>query len=246
MSSIVQKMLLASAQLADASDAVSLPAQAAFVYNPLRYAWAPYELYVSRYAQSPKKCLFLGMNPGPFGMAQTGVPFGEIDAVVNWMHIETPVGKPAVMHPKRPIDGFACHRSEASGRRLWGLFRELYGTAERFFASNYVTNYCPLIWMTESGANITPDKLPSNIRQQIDAACMQFLKTVIQILEPKILVGIGAYAARKMQEAANLMPERHMTVGSLLHPSPASPVANKFWPERPIEQLKQLGVWPDN
>ncbi|XP_012587752.1 PREDICTED: single-strand selective monofunctional uracil DNA glycosylase [Condylura cristata] len=42
-------------------------------YNPVEYAWAPHHTYVTRYCQGPKEVLFLGMNPGPFGMAQTGV-----------------------------------------------------------------------------------------------------------------------------------------------------------------------------
>ena len=43
------------------------------VYNPVEYAWEPHRSYVTRYCQGPKQVLFLGMNPGPFGMAQTGV-----------------------------------------------------------------------------------------------------------------------------------------------------------------------------
>ena len=91
----------------------------------------------------------MGMNPGPWGMAQTGVPFGEIDAVRNWIEIEEPVEKPDNEHPKRPIEGFDCQKSEVSGRRLWGLFSEKYPKAEDFFADHYVVNYCPLVWMEE-------------------------------------------------------------------------------------------------
>lgn len=48
----------------------------AFVYNPLDYAWGIHEKYLKLAGQGKKKVIFLGMNPGPFGMAQTGVPFG--------------------------------------------------------------------------------------------------------------------------------------------------------------------------
>ena len=81
------------------------------------------------------------MNPGPFGMVQTGVPLGEIAAVRDWMGIEATVEKPATENPKRPIEGFACTRSEVSGRRLWGLFAERFGTAEAFFTDHFVANY---------------------------------------------------------------------------------------------------------
>ena len=35
-----------------------------------------------------KRVVFLGMNPGPFGMAQVGVPFGEVAAVRDWLRID--------------------------------------------------------------------------------------------------------------------------------------------------------------
>ena len=141
------------------------------VYNPLDYAWTPHALYLDRYAQGKKKVLFLGMNPGPWGMAQTGVPFGEIEAVSEWMGINTLVNQPANEHPKRPIQGFGCPRSEVSGKRLWGLFSEQYPNAEDFFKEHYVTNFCPLVWMGETGKNITPDKLSKSEMEPVENAC---------------------------------------------------------------------------
>src|SRR5690349_13224550 len=103
------------------------------VYNPLDYAWRAHELYLRRYGSSPKRVIFLGMNPGPFGMAQTGIPFGQIAAVRDWLGITAEIGRPREENPKRPVLGFDCHRSEISGERLWGLFRDRFGTAENFF-----------------------------------------------------------------------------------------------------------------
>src|SRR6187399_416573 len=84
------------------------------VYDPLDYARASHEAYLAQFGAGPKKFIFLGMNPGPFGMAQTGVPFGEIAAVRDWMKIRAEIGKPPREHPKRPIAGFACPQSEVS------------------------------------------------------------------------------------------------------------------------------------
>src|SRR4051812_27145124 len=131
-----------------------------YVYNPLRYAWAAHEMYLEKYGAAPKQVLFLGMNPGPFGMAQTGVPFGEVAAVRDWLKIQTPIQKPAREHPKRPVEGFDCPRSEVSGRRLWGLFAQKFSSADKFFREHFVVNYCPLGFFSESGSNITPDKIP--------------------------------------------------------------------------------------
>jgi single-strand selective monofunctional uracil DNA glycosylase len=96
---------------------LSFSAPVSHTYHTLEYAWQPHQAYLDRYGSSPKRALFLGMNPGPFGMAQTGVPFGEIAAVRDWMKIEAPVEKPAREHPKRPIEGFSCpaRRSAAAG-----------------------------------------------------------------------------------------------------------------------------------
>lgn len=234
------ELVAAARQLSREMEALEFTAPVAYTYNPLEYAWAGHEAYIRKFGQGPKDVLYLGMNPGPFGMAQTGVPFGEIAAVTLWMGISAAVGTPPAMHPKRPVQGFACPRSEVSGRRLWALFEEMYGPAENFFAHAYVANYCPLIWMSETGANITPTQLPKEQAAQIDAACRRHLVRLIEVLQPRCLVGVGAYALKQLELAAAELPGREMVLGTILHPSPASPVSNKFWPERPREQIREI------
>ena len=46
----------------------------AYVYNPLEYARIPHDRYWAVYGKPPKEVVFVGMNPGPWGMVQTGVP----------------------------------------------------------------------------------------------------------------------------------------------------------------------------
>jgi hypothetical protein len=56
------------------------------VSNPLRHALVPHTDFVRRYlGQGRKKYLFLGMNPGPWGMCQTGVPFGEVSRNMSFL-----------------------------------------------------------------------------------------------------------------------------------------------------------------
>jgi single-strand selective monofunctional uracil DNA glycosylase len=211
-----------------------------YVYNPLVYAWAPYEAYLRKSSVTPKRIVFLGMNPGPFGMVQTGVPFGEVAAVRDWLKIEGPVGKPGREHPQRLVTGFACARSEVSGRRLWGLFAERFGTPERFFAEHIVMNYCPLAFLENRGRNRTPDKLPASERAALFAACDRHLRAVVTALQPEWLVGVGDFAARRGQL---LLPQSALKVGRILHPSPASPAANRNWKGLATRQLEELGVW---
>lgn len=210
------------------------------VYNPLDYAWAAHECYLRTYGNGRKRVIFIGMNPGPFGMVQTGVPFGEIAAVRDWLRITAPIGKPPREHPKRPVEGFACQRSEVSGRRLWGLFAQRFGAAERFFAEHYVANYCPLAFFNAEGANVTPDKLGAAQGAALLALCDQHLARVVEILEPEWLIGVGDFALKRAQSVAAQSPVK---TGKVLHPSPASPAANRGWAEQATAQLEAQGVW---
>ena len=210
------------------------------VYNPLEYAWAAHKAYLLRYGSGRKRVVFLGMNPGPFGMAQTGVPFGEIAFVRDWLKISAPVGKPPREHPKRPVLGFDCTRSEVSGRRLWGLFAARFGTAEAFFREHFVVNYCPLAFIESTGRNRTPDKLAFNEKAPLLAACDQHLRKAVAILGPEWLVGIGDFAAAC---ATRVLPAKSVKIGRILHPSPASPAANRDWAKLATAQLHKLGVW---
>jgi single-strand selective monofunctional uracil DNA glycosylase len=211
----------------------------ACVYRPLDYAWEPHRLYLSRYGGSPKQVLLVGMNPGPWGMAQTGVPFGEVAAVREWMGIEAPVDRPKPLHPKRPVTGFACTRNEASGRRLWGWARAAFGTPERFFERFFVVNYCPLMFIDADGANRTPDKLKRAEIPALTAACDRALRRTAEQLRPAFVVGVGRYAAERARTALAGMP---VTVGGITHPSPANPRANRGWAELATAELKALGI----
>jgi single-strand selective monofunctional uracil DNA glycosylase len=210
-----------------------------FVYNPLDYARAPHERYLERYGEGQKEVLLLGMNPGPFGMAQTGVPFGDVAMVRDWLGIVGPVRVPQQEHPKRRVLGFACPRSEVSGTRLWGWARARFGTPERFFSRFFVANYCPLAFVEASGRNRTPDKLPAAELEPLFAACDEALRGVVGALRPRIVVGVGGFAERRAQAA---LAGRDIAVGTILHPSPASPRANRGWAEAIEPQLAALGI----
>lgn len=168
----------------------------------------------------------LGMNPGPYGMVQTGVPFGEISMVRDWMGIRAPVQQPQIVHPKRPIQGFDCKRSEVSGRRLWGWAAERYGSAPQFFERFFVLNYCPLVFMEAGGRNRTPDKLFREERDALYAVCDAALRQAIAALQPKALIGVGKFAYDKLDR---LLGDERPPLHLAPHPSPASPVANRGW-----------------
>lgn len=208
------------------------------VYNPLEYALGAHRIYLERYCNVGVDALLLGMNPGPWGMVQTGVPFGEVELVRTWLGIDTGVKKPKHEHPKRQVDGFACHRSEVSGRRLWGWAKERFEEPDAFFSQFFVWNYCPLAFMEESGRNRTPDKLPPAERDALYAPCSEALSRIVDYVKPKRVLGVGKFAEKRAQE---ILGDR-VEIGTILHPSPASPIANRGWAEQAEKQLVELGV----
>lgn len=236
-----KKVLAISKTLSNKVNSLSFSEPVHYCYNPLDYAWKPFSRYINTYAGTTKEALFVGMNPGPFGMAQTGVPFGDIEHVRDWLAIEGPVGKPDKEHPKRPIEGFSCPRGEVSGKRLWGWAKERFREPEVFFNRFFVWNYCPLCFMGESGKNITPDKLLKEERESLFEVCDTALAKLIDVMTPEYVIGIGRFASDRAKAAEELSTVK-VTLGTILHPSPASPAANRGWQQQAETQLQQLGI----
>jgi single-strand selective monofunctional uracil DNA glycosylase len=206
------------------------------VYNPLVYAWNAHRQYLQRYGAARGRVLLLGMNPGPWGMAQTGVPFGDVAMVRDWFHISSPLAEPLPpQHPRYPILGMACHRSEGSGSRVWRWAQSRLGTPEAFFERFFVWNYCPLLFIKD-GRNLIPERLGKAETDALTAVCDRALATVVRALQPSVVVGIGRYA----QQRATAVLGAEADVRYLLHPSPANPAANRNWPAL-AEQV--LGPW---
>lgn len=233
-----------SRQLATAAGALTFAPPVAYVYNPLVYARAPLERYLARWGGAPRDWLFVGMNPGPFGMMQTGVPFGEVATVRDWLGVEGPVSTPAEEHPKRRVEGFSCRRSEVSGARLWGWARSRFGTPERFFARAFVWNWCPLGFLDAGGRNLTPDKLPRTERAALEAICDGALDKVVTALEVRRVIAVGAFAEGAVRRALESRGSGNATVAvtRIPHPSPASPAANRDWAGQVDAALAAAGL----
>ena len=234
-------LVSAARVLCDSIDSLQFSAPVTHTLNPLDYAWAPHEQYLRKFGNGKKRVVFLGMNPGPFGMVQVGVPFGEVNAVRDWMKIDAPVAQPKSPNPSRPVEGFACTRSEISGQRLWALFSARFPNAEDFFADHFVLNYCPLAFF-DKARNVTPDKLAKAESAPLYAACDAHLRACVHTLEPDWVIGIGKFA--ETQARAALGPTNAaLSIGTILHPSPASPMANRGWAPQAAAQLTALGIW---
>ncbi|MGH8396748.1 MAG: uracil-DNA glycosylase family protein [Gammaproteobacteria bacterium] len=204
------------------------------VYNPLIYAWAAHREYLRRYGAKRGRVLLLGMNPGPWGMAQTGVPFGDVVMLREWFGIETQLSELLPkQHPKYPILGMACHRNEGSGSRLWRWAEARLGPPEEFFSRFFVWNYCPLLFIGK-GHNLTPEHLSRREAEALAVVCDRALAAAIRVLAPVAVVGIGRYAER----CATDLLGAEADVRYLIHPSPANPMANRDWPSLAEKVLK--------
>ncbi|MEM6750474.1 MAG: single-stranded DNA-binding protein [Planctomycetota bacterium] len=234
--------------LCDAPGAVG--PEVSHVYHPLEYAWPAFEAYARLLLSQPVRTLWIGMNPGPWGMAQTGVPFGEVAAVREWLGIDAPIGKPPAPeeHPKRPVTGLACPRSEVSGRRVWGLFAEVYASPEAMAGRHAVLNSNPCLFLEETGRNRTPDKLPAGLRGEFDTAVDAALVQVVQAVRPERLAGVGKFAEKVAERVVKKLAAEHPEVEppevfGVLHPSPASPAANRGWAPQARAAIEAHGGW---
>lgn len=232
-------LIAALRRLAREADRLRFAPPVAFVYDPLVYAREPAERYVERYAARGADVVFLGMNPGPWGMAQTGVPFGEVAAARDWLGIEGRVAAPARMHPRVPVLGFGCTRSEVSGRRLWGFMRGRFGDARGMIGRWFVANYCPLLFLDGGGRNLTPDKLARSDREALFPLCDRFLAEMLATLRPRMAVGVGTFTRQRLEAVAAPLG---VEVASIPHPSPANPVANRGWDRLAEAALRAAGV----
>ncbi|XP_033227420.1 single-strand selective monofunctional uracil DNA glycosylase isoform X2 [Belonocnema kinseyi] len=201
-----------------------------YIYNPIEYAHDVHSNYVHTYCQGTKKILFLGMNPGPWGMSQNGVPFGEVSMAKEWLKMSGKIQKPPREHPERKITGFDCTRKEVSGLRFWGFFRDLCEKPENFFRHSYVHNYCPLAFMTSNARNITPADIKTEEQKKLLKICDDVLEEIFKLLKVEIVIGIGRF----VEERAKIVMRNgkiNIKVIYMAHPSPRA-LHNENWPEK--------------
>lgn len=236
---VTDEMLALMQTLGQECEALDFEPPVAYVYNPLIYAWAPYAEYLRRYARPGVAAVLVGMNPGPFGMLQTGVPFGDVGMVRDWLGIEGAVEAPPRQHPKRIVQGFALRRGEVSGRRVWGWARERFVSPQQFAEKFFVTNYCPLGFFNESGANVTPDAIRGAPRDALYAVCDQAMGKALRLLRPQVAIGIGRFAEQRLQQICKPLG---IAVGGVTHPSPANPRSHGGWTPHMDAAAAEFGI----
>ncbi len=227
---IVERMIETSSKLRDDvekfADSLVKEGSVDAVYNPLAYAWEPHRAYLELASGGGAKTLLLGMNPGPHGMGQMGIPFAATSVVRDLLKITNlDVGQPRTPHPKRPISGLDWPKEEVSGTRLWGLLANEYGSAESIFKSVFLLNHCPLMLFSgERATNITPDRITGPTTKALLERCDEHLREVVDIMQIERVIGVGRYSEKR---ALNALSGIDISVTTCWHPSPASPLANR-------------------
>ena len=227
---IVERMIETSSKLRDDvekfADSLVKEGSVDTVYNPLAYAWEPHRAYLELASGEGAKTLLLGMNPGPHGMGQMGIPFAATSVVRDLLKITNlDVGQPRTPHPKRPISGLDWPKEEVSGTRLWGLLANEYGSAESIFKSVFLLNHCPLMLFSgERATNITPDRITGPTTKALLERCDEHLREVVDIMQIERVIGVGRYSEKR---ALNALSGIDISVTTCWHPSPASPLANR-------------------
>ncbi|KRT79585.1 hypothetical protein AMK59_8077, partial [Oryctes borbonicus] len=209
-----------------------------YVYNPVEYAFDMHASFIKKFCNDEKTILLLGMNPGPWGMVQTGVPFGEIRMVKEWYQIQAKINKPAIECPVRKIMGLDCHKSEVSGKRLYELFKRISDTPENFFKNTYLYNYCPLALMEEDGRNITPSSLKGFVRKELEEYCNDTLIQILFLLKTKIIIALGVYAKGQAETTLRAHNIQNIEVIYMPHPSPRAR-GNEKWGEKAQKVLEE-------
>ncbi|XP_049877484.1 single-strand selective monofunctional uracil DNA glycosylase [Pectinophora gossypiella] len=218
------------------------PSTVECIYNPTIYARHTFEMYVRKYCNTKKPIMYFGMNPGPWGMSQTGVPFGEVNSVRDWLGIQGPVGKPPKEISARPVKGFDCTRTEVSGKRFWGLFKDICVVPDKFFETSFVYNYIPQQWMKNNGCNVTPGDLKTQQMENLFNICDRVLIKVLELYEVKTIVAIGKFCETRAQKAIKkYMSGSPVQILYMPHPSPRA-VNNNNWDQKAIACLKNQNL----
>ena len=227
---VVEQLIRAAASLRD--DVVPIGSRLVsegsvdLCYNPLEYAWDVHEAYLARMGGGGARTIVLGMNPGPHGMGQMGIPFAATSVVRDLLGITgIPVSQPEAVDPRRPVVGLEYPREEVSGTRLWGLLAEHYGDVDDIAGSVFLVNHCPLMLFSGPRAtNITPDKVGGSTAQALLERCDQHLREVVGAIQAERVIGVGKFAETR---AIAALGDDSVEVVGCWHPSPASPLANR-------------------
>jgi single-strand selective monofunctional uracil DNA glycosylase len=176
------------------------------VLDPGRYGERWHHRFRRCYPVGPRPLLVFGLNPGPYGMAQTGVPFTDLKRLEFhlprlWRELlaaREPVALPGLAPPSlRP---FLTRTFESSSVRVYKFLERAFGSAEQAFRRVAFVNPCPLLFIDRAtGENRTPADLPRaapRLMREFDALRRTTVLEAVSELEARGAVLLGKDVAR--------------------------------------------------
>lgn len=185
------------------------------VVNPGSYGERWHARFRRTYPLRRNPLLFCGLNPGPYGMAQTGVPFTDLKrlrAELPRLATELEATGSALVPPglaPAPLRPFLTRTFESSSVRVYRFLALVRETAEAALRDVVFVNPCPLLFVERrSGENRTPADLPRELRRAagtaragleraarlmaaFDAARLEVVTRAVERLEPRGAVLLG-------------------------------------------------------
>ena len=227
------------------------------VWNPGRYGERWHRRFRETYPPGPNPVLLLGLNPGPYGMGQTGIPFTDIRRLESDLpelaaRLRTDgesIGLPGLAPPdlRRRLD----RTFESSSIRVYRFLRLAGGSAGAGWRRVVAANPCPMLFM-EGTVNRTPADLRRALRkrggrlervtarlEECDQLRRECAREAVRVLEPRGVILLG----RNIQEALAGDPSLGAVPGGVLaweHPARAVPDA---WAGGLVRAVRRRGWW---
>ncbi len=136
------------------------------IWNPGLYGETWHARFRRLYRPGQHPLVVFGLNPGPYGMAQTGIPFTDIRRLVSALpdlaaelrgrgeRVEPPGLAPPGLRP------YLSRSFESSAVRVYRFLKKGWGGAERGWTEVVVANPCTLLFIDPAeGKNRTPADL---------------------------------------------------------------------------------------
>jgi single-strand selective monofunctional uracil DNA glycosylase len=215
------------------------------VLDPSRYGERWHAPFRRLYPPRARPLLVFGLNPGPYGMAQTGIPFTDLKRLAQGLprlaaelarsgeRLSLPGLAPSSLQP------FLTRTFESSSVRVHRFLRLAHGSAERAFREVVFVNPCPLLFIDRAlGENRTPADLPRALRAGVDEARVEVVSVAVARLRARgaIVLGRDAAAALSVPLRARL-GER--AVVEWEHPARAVP---DIWARGLLAALRRRGL----
>jgi single-strand selective monofunctional uracil DNA glycosylase len=226
------------------------------IWNPGLYAASWHALFRKEYPASAGCILVFGLNPGPYGMAQTGIPFTDLKRLREHLPRlakgleRRGCSLAGVGLAPRSLRPYLSRTFESSAVRVYRFLSRGWGSAEDGWRSVVVANPCSLLFMDAAGENRTPADLVGavsrrtgslvaarRLRERCNALRRLAAREAVRVLSPRGVVLLGKDAQRAMQTgiAPLLGPD---SILGWEHPARAVP---DRWAMGLLEEIKRRG-----